>query len=133
MKTITLSKVLAIACLAAACSSSSSSVGNTAGAQCTRIMDTACARLVNDCHESGTVADCVTAGVNACCSNQCSTTAVSAESSIDACVAALQTTSCADLTAANLPSVCHGVVKVMSLEPRLESQSMGAQFSSSDP
>jgi hypothetical protein len=132
-KTISPLAVASLVFVAAACSSSSSTGGssaNTAGEQCTRVMNAFCTHAVNDCHLTGTVSDCVMAGVNACCATKCSDAAISTDSSLDPCIMAMQTLSCTDVSTGNAPLVCHGVVKYMSYEPGVELQSIGAQISS---
>lgn len=92
--------------------------------QCTDIMTPLCKRLVTDCNVpgAGPIEKCVEDGVPACCATGCAAGAITAESEIQTCVAAVDAASCASLydgTKISVPTSCVQVVKrpATSVEP----------------
>ena len=67
-----------------------------------------------DFHPVDAVDACVNAGVNTCCAGNCGVKTVSTEPEIQACIAAIDTASCASLdlmSGGSLPTICIGVVR----------------------
>ena len=92
--------------------------GATRGAQCMQLMQVFCNRAGSAAcmlFPADQVADCVSAGVTACCNGDCTASAVSTQAEINTCVADLNAASCASLDVANggmLPASCSGVVRL---------------------
>ena len=83
----------------------------TIGGQCTRIDTAYCQRALDCLATSQSLSQCVADAQIKCCSDKCGNAAVSLDTAIDGCVAAVNQESCNDIVQGGTPSGCAGVPK----------------------
>lgn len=83
----------------------------TIGGQCTRIDTAYCQRAIDCLATSQSLSQCVADAQIKCCADKCGNPAVSLETAIDGCVAAVNQESCNDIVQGGTPGGCVGVPK----------------------